>query len=97
VYNGAEINNSCSIIAPSITTKQGYDNPKWNNTINPSGTITLTSNATFTATATPITYTITYVGADGLVTNSNYTVEDVVELPTVSKSGWIFDGWYDNS
>ena len=97
VYNGAEINNSCSITAPSITTKQGYNNPKWNNTINPSGTITLTSNATFTATATPITYPITYVGADGLVTNSDYTVEDVVELPTVSKSGWIFDGWYDNS
>lgn len=97
VYNGAEIDNSCSITTPSITTKQGYNNPKWNNTINPSGAITLTSNATFTATATPITYTITYVGADGLVTNSNYTVEDVVELPTVSKSGWIFDGRYDNA
>ncbi len=45
---------------------------------------------------TPISYTITYNTKFESIGNSSYTVKDTVTLPTLSNTGYIFDGWYDN-
>lgn len=45
---------------------------------------------------TPISYTITYNTKFESIGNSSYTVRDTVTLPTLSNTGYIFDGWYDN-
>jgi len=45
---------------------------------------------------TPISYTITYNTKFEIIGNSSYTIEDAVNLPVLSHTGYIFDGWYDN-
>ncbi len=46
---------------------------------------------------TLIDYSITYhIDDENAPTSRTYTVEDVIELPTLTKVGHTFDGWYTN-
>ena len=63
---------------------------------------TLAGDITVVAQLKPIAYTITYVGADGLMpegTKYTYTVEDeaTVALPTIEIAGVTFNGWFTDS
>jgi M6 family metalloprotease-like protein/uncharacterized repeat protein (TIGR02543 family) len=106
--NGAS-NSTYTIETPTITlpspNKSAYTFAGWytnsgltgqNVTTIPVGS---TGNKVFYAKWTPISYTITYNlnGGTG-VSNSTYTIESpTVNLPTPTKSGQTFSGWYDNS
>ena len=59
-----------------------------------------TGNRSYTATWTPISYSISYNGVEG-ATNPNpadYTIEsEAITLDAPTKDGYTFVGWYDNS
>ena len=63
--------------------------------------LTSTNGATVTLYAkwTPVNYTITYNtnGGSGTMTPTSYTIETATfELPTPTRTGYTFAGWYDN-
>ncbi len=57
-----------------------------------------TNDKTFIAQWTAVTYTITYNPNGGsAVADNTYTVEATFELPTTTRDGYTFAGWYDNA
>ena len=63
-------------------------------------TDTVSSNVTLTARWTPIEYTITYNVDEGVLPDTapiTYTIEDSFTLPTPTKDGFAFYGWYDGT
>lgn len=84
------------------TPNKGYQFDKW--TITP--TVSITNSKTFSmpandvtiaATFTPITYTIIYNlnGGSGTMTPTEYNVTtETFNLPTPTRTGYTFDGWY---
>ena len=57
-----------------------------------------TTGKTFIAQWTAVTYTITYNPNGGsAVADNTYTVEATFELPTTTRDGYTFAGWYDNA
>ena len=59
-----------------------------------------TAATTLYAQWTPVNYTITYNtnGGSGTMTPTSYTIETATfNLPTTSKTGYTFDGWYTKS
>ncbi|MDR1787171.1 MAG: InlB B-repeat-containing protein [Treponema sp.] len=100
-----------SLYTLAIPTRSGYTFAGWWTDAGGTGTQltdgngaslatwTGSTNATVHAKWTPITYTITYVlnGGSG-VSNSTYTINSsAITLPIPSKSGSIFQGWFENS
>ncbi len=90
-------------ITLSDATKTGYTFDGWyDNSDTKVETINKGSigNITLTAKYTPITYNITY-NLDGGEENTNpttYTIEsDTITLSDATKTGYTFDGWYDNT
>lgn len=69
------------------------------NQINPGGTWTIVGNTTFYAWWTPIQYTVTYNANGGSVSPASATVNygSSVTLPTPTRSGYTFNGWYTAS
>ena len=65
------------------------------------GALVLTEDITLAATFSPISYSITYHENGGTITPtpaSSYTIESsAITLPTPTRAGWHFDGWYANS
>ena len=59
----------------------------------------IASNSTLYAKWSPITYTITYnTNGGNSIANQTYTIETATfNLPTPTKTGYTFAGWYDNS
>lgn len=61
--------------------------------------VSVTGDATYTATLTPITYTITWNANGGTVdpATSQGTVEDSIELPVPERDFYDFDGWFTSA
>lgn len=61
--------------------------------------VSVTGDATYTATLTPITYTITWNANGGTVdpATSQGTVEDSIELPVPEREFYDFDGWFTSA
>lgn len=91
--------------------RTGYSFAGWNTKADGTGTsytdkesvnnLTSTNGATITLYAkwTPINYPITYItnGGSGTMTPTSYTIEtETFDLPTPTKEGCTFVGWYDN-
>ncbi len=71
-------------------------------TVNVGDKITITQNGgSYTPTYKEIaeTFTITYMNGNNIIEelNSTYTEEAAVTLPKYSLTGYIFEGWYENS
>ena len=84
-------------------TRRGYSFEGWldgTQLVETSGTWTFDSDKNLKASWSIITYTITYVGVDGL-NNPNpttYTVEsETITLQSVNKKGYHFGAWHDES
>ncbi len=85
----------------SLTPATGYNWDGWTD-----GTSTYSSKYAVTSSNTvlnpsysPISYTITYMDGNTVLTqlSSSYTIEsNAVTLPNYSKSGYSFEGWFDN-
>ncbi|GHT67642.1 hypothetical protein FACS189452_05740 [Bacteroidia bacterium] len=97
------VNNPATYTIESATitlqdpTKDGYTFVGWSN----GGVIAAgsTGDTTFTASWTAVSYSITYHldGGTG-ATNSTYTIESAaVTLPTPSRTGYEFAGWYGDA
>ena len=91
-------------------TRTGYTFAGWNTKADGTGTsytdkqsvnnLTSTNGATVTLYAkwTDKPYTITYnTNGGNAIANGSYTIEEEVTLPTPTKTGSTFAGWYDNS
>lgn len=93
--DAGSVANASTLTAP-VVEKTGYTFAAWS----PVVPATMpAANATYTATWTPITYNITYNlnGGTG-ATNRTYTIEtETIVLPTPTKDGFSFVGWFDNS
>ncbi|MBR4704261.1 MAG: InlB B-repeat-containing protein [Paludibacteraceae bacterium] len=92
------------IITPTATPAEGYtlSGLTVNGAAHTSGnTYTVTANTTIAATFSPASYTVTLNTNDGTINAGNvtsYTYGTGATLPTnVTKSGFTFGGWYDNS
>ncbi len=92
------------IITPTATPVEGYtlSGLTVNGDAHTSGnTYTVTVNTTIAATFSPASYTVTLNTNDGTINAGNvtsYTYGTGATLPTnVTKSGFTFGGWYDNS
>lgn len=77
---------------PSVPSKDGYNGVWEDYEIK-------AENISINAVYTPIKYTITYSGTDGVVnTNATeYDVETKVDLSDLIRVGYTFDGWYNSS
>lgn len=95
-------------IQVTATPNDGYQFKQWSNTGGakavPSNsattTVTATANGSITASFTAITYTITYNlnNGTGTMTPTSYTVEtETFHLPTPTRAGYTFAGWFENS
>ncbi len=102
--NPATYNVESAAITLVNPTREGYTFAGWTGTglDAASTTVTIpagsTGDRTYTATWTPITYTIDYDLAGGSVAGglpaSSYTIESAaITLPTPTKTGYTFKGW----
>lgn len=92
----------------AVFTRTGYSQTGWttsdggSKTHNLGGSYTTNSAQTFYPVWTPVNYSITYNLNGGTQQVSpapatSYTIESsAITLPTPSKDGYDFDGWYDN-
>ena len=88
-------------------TRTGYEFSGWTGTgLDAASTnVTIvqgtTGNRSYTATWTPISYTISYNGVEGATFETpnpaTYTIEDAVTLNNPTKDGYSFAGWFDNA
>ena len=92
------------IITPTATPAEGYtlSGLTVNGAAHTSGnTYTVTANTTIAATFSPASYTVTLNTNGGTINAGNvtsYTYGTGATLPTnVTKDGYTFDGWFDNS
>ena len=93
--------------APSPGTRSGFNFQFWRNpptgdivyTVNNGGTFNPTMNMTFAAVWAVIQYTVTFDANGGSVSPTSSTVNagSSVTLPTPSRSGFTFNGWYTAS
>ncbi len=93
-YTHGSVAYGTSIVAPSTPTKTGYTFNSWT----PAVAATMpAANTTYTATWTPVNYTIGYTLNGGSVDPANpteYTIEsEAITLTNPTKSGYTFDGW----
>ena len=84
---------------PTLSDKTGYTCSGWDS--DPTGAV-ITADTTYTATYSPINYTITYNTNGGNINEdyvTSYTIESsIITLPTdVTRDGYEFLGWYDTS
>ena len=102
--NPATYNVESAAITLVNPTREGYTFAGWTGTGLDAAATTVTipagstGNRTYTATWTPITYTISYDLAGGSVAGglpaSSYTIESAaITLPTPTKTGYTFKGW----
>jgi len=94
---------SCTVKTPTITLKDGYWTgiwSTWGNVVNPWSDITLTADDTYTASATPNTYTVSYDANGGIwsIASSWYTYDLSWNLAenTFTKTWYVFSGWKYN-
>jgi uncharacterized repeat protein (TIGR02543 family)/uncharacterized protein (TIGR02145 family) len=97
---------SATVTLPTGVTKSGYTFAGWYDNSGFSGSAVTeiptgtTGDQEFWAKWDVVTYTITYNlnSGTGTMTPTTYTVESAtINLPTPSRDGYTFDGWYDNS
>ncbi len=93
-YTHGSVAYGATIVAPSTPTKTGYTFNGWS----PAVAATMpAANTTYTATWTPVNYTIGYTLNGGSVDPANptsYTIEsEAITLTNPTKSGYTFDGW----
>ena len=101
IVRSDELCEGAIITAPEDPSKTGYTFAGWKNKdsqeLFSQGKTTMPAqDVTFVAQWTPITYNITYNNGNG-IENSTYTIEsEEITLPTPTKTGYTFGGWYDN-
>lgn len=82
-----------SVDAPAGPTKNGYTFKAWD----PAVPSTMPAvNTTISATWDLVTYNITYIDGDKVLTGlspATYTIESKDKLPSYSKTNYIFNGW----
>ena len=91
-------------LSSSTPTRTGYTFAGWNTKADGSGTnyakdanYSVDADVTLYAKWTPVNYTITYNtnGGSGTMTPTSYTIETATfNLPTPTKTGYTFAGWY---
>ncbi|MBR3785455.1 MAG: InlB B-repeat-containing protein [Firmicutes bacterium] len=96
-----------AIPLPDTTDKDGYQFGGWYTNQNLSGSpVTAipkgsSGNKEFYGKWTPISYTITYHDGTEVLTQlspTSYTIEsENIILPTLTKEGYVFEGWFDNA
>ena len=102
--NPATYNVESAAITLVNPTREGYTFAGWTGTALDGSAVEVsipagsTGDRTYTATWTPITYTISYDLAGGSVAGglpaSSYTIESAaITLPTPTKTGYTFKGW----
>lgn len=95
VTGGGTYNNQATATL-TATPNTGYEFVKWSDGItSATRTVTVTGNATYTATFEKLKYTVNFKNADGSAVSSK-TLEHgatLGTLPTVSRSGYTFAGW----
>ena len=112
-YNGVRTVNANTAINISTTAATGYAFNNWTVTSTPSTaatfgnagnaatTVTLTGNATIRANFNTVSYTITYNLNSGTQANNPPTSYNItsaaVTLPTPTRAGYTFGGWFENS
>ena len=103
IYNGSGY-LPCNITLPDITLKPGYNAwvwSTWNNVLNPWSGVSLLSDNTYTASATPNTYTVSYNANGGIwsIASSWYTYDLSWNLAenTFTKTWYVFSGWMYNN
>ena len=106
--NGEQAVGSSNGLEVTANPNLGYKFTEWvvtggaivsSTTTNPT-TLTATSSGTLTANFTANQYTITYNtnGGSGTMTPTSYTIETATfDLPTPTKTGYTFEGWYTAS
>lgn len=88
-------------------TRKGYTFAGWTGTDLGAATTSVTiahgstGNRSYTATWTPISYSISYNGVEGATFETpnpaTYTIEDAITLNNPTKDGYTFAGWFDNA
>lgn len=95
VSGGGTYNNQATATLKA-TPNTGYKFVKWSDgNTSATRTVTVTGNATYTATFEKLKYTVNFKNADGSAVSSK-TLEHgatLGTLPTVSRSGYTFAGW----
>lgn len=94
-----------AVTLPTNYTKNGHDFEGWYENENLTGnkvteiSATDTGNKTYYAKWEPATYNVTLNLFGGAVATpiTSYTYGNAVTLPTPTKAGYTFDGWYSNS
>lgn len=103
VTGGGTYNNQATATL-TATPNAGYEFVKWSDDANAPATrtVTVTGNATYTATFKPITYTVTFKDDDGATLKTetvNYgstaTAPSDPVKPDTAQHKYTFDGWYD--
>jgi len=98
------VDKDAKVTAPADPSEEGYTFGGWykeagcTNAWDFSNDV-VTGTTTIFAKWTPIQYTITYNTNGGVaVPQGSYTIETpTFSLPTTTKTGAVFDGWYDNA
>ena len=88
------------VTLPTNITRDGYAFAGWSYNGNYVTQITLDSNKTVTANWTPNQYTVTFDANGGSVSTNSKVVtfgSTYGDLPTPTRSGYIFNGWYTNA
>lgn len=103
VTGGGTYNNQATATL-TATPDTGYKFVKWSDDANAPATrtVTVTGNATYTATFEPITYTVTFKDDNGATLktetvnyNSTVTAPSDPVKPDTAQHKYTFDGWYD--
>lgn len=102
VTGGGTYNNQATATL-TATPNTGYEFVKWSDDANAPATrtVTVTGNATYTATFEPITYTVTFKDESGAIKTETVNYGSTVTAPSdpvkpdTAQHKYTFDGWYD--
>ena len=109
VPNGNSVLANTEVTFTAKDAKTGYTWKGWYSNNNGSGTAlsankeyttTITTNTTIYAVYTPTSYSIAYElnSGTGTMTPTSYTITtETFNLPTPTKTGYTFEGWYENA
>ena len=101
VLKAEGVGSGMTTSAPSAPTITGYNFKGWYvGTEAWNKNMTYTESTTIKAVYEPVEYEIRYIYNGNIMTDvgpTTYTIENEVALPTVSKEGYAFKGWYADS
>ena len=99
-YNGTATTPTANPTRTGYTFGGWYTSSNGGTTLNATAysfSTPVTGNLTLYAKWTAVTYNVTYTSAPQAVTGDTYTTDTGLTLPTPTKTGLTFAGWYENS